>query len=124
MTVQNFPTVQDFLDKLKAEWSLANPKISSWIAVPYDYLVKAFQFMLANMDAAVQLVEELDQPGVNKKLIVLDLVGQLFDFMIFQSLPTWLKPFAPMMRKILVDVIAANLIDFIVSKYNAGSWSK
>ena len=71
----------------------------------------------------ILFVEKIIPQGSDKKFAVVTIVDRLFDHIALTAFPIWLKPFAPIIKKIVIDIIVSSLIDFIVSKYRNGYWS-
>lgn len=122
--------VQDVLNRLesalkdlKARWDAENPG-TSWWQIHRTYLVKSAMFIIQSLDEMIQLVEDLIPEGTDKKTAVLILAKKLFDYIVASVFPFWLKPFTAIIKRIVVDVIIDNMIEFIVSKYEAGYWKK
>jgi hypothetical protein len=49
-------------------------------------------------------------------------VGIIYDYIVVQALPFWLKPFSTRLRSLIIDTVMSIAIDWIVSKYNNGVW--
>lgn len=122
--------IQDILQKLtayltdlKIRWQQQNPGNNSWWGIHRVYLVSATIFVINAADELILYVESLNIPtGSDKKAAVMAVISELFDFVVANALPIWLKPFSGTIKEIVVNIIISNLIDFIVAKYNAGYW--
>lgn len=110
-----------YLADLKARWDQQNPGNKSWWYVTKTYLLTATQFIISVLDELVIFVEGIIPDGQDKKAAVMAIISKLFDYIVTQAFPVWLKPFAPMIKGI-VEIILGTLIDYIVAKYNAGFW--
>jgi hypothetical protein len=73
-------------------------------------------------DEMIQFVEGIIPNGKDKKETVLLVAGSLFDYIIISSLPIWLKPMSGLIRKIAIEVLFSEMIEFIVEKYSTGYW--
>jgi hypothetical protein len=112
-----------YLEDLKTRWQQQNPGNNSWWGIHRTYLLTASIFVINAVDELIQFVETLVIPtGADKKAAVLAVCNELFDFIIAQAFPFWLRPFAPTIKEIVVNIVLSSLIDFIVAKYNAGYW--
>lgn len=111
-----------FLDDAKKQWDVQNPNAKSWLGFNKGMLIKATSFMLAMTDDLIQFVETMIEAGPEKKAAVLLIMTQLFDYVFKAAIPIWLKPFTPIIKQIVVNIIIGNLIEFIVAKYKAGYW--
>lgn len=81
-------------------------------------------FLVNFLDESINLVEYIFSSGKDKKAAVLLMVAYMFDQVILKNLPVYLKPFSFFIRLFFVQVLSSVLIDFIVSKYNSGSWNQ
>jgi len=116
--------VDGFLDRIRQQWDQENTTGTSWWRLNRLRLVKGTQFITDSLDTMIQWVEDLIPSGADKKAAVLMMAGKLFDYIVGSALPIWLKPFAGMIREIVINVVIGNAIDFIVRKYNNGIWKK
>lgn len=116
--------VESFLGNIKQHWDMTNTTSSSWWSLSRLRLVSGTQFIISHLDSMIQWVEDLIPSGTDKKAAVLMMAGKLFDYIIVTALPIWLKPFAGIIRDIVINVVIGNAIDFIVGKYNDGIWKK
>lgn len=124
------PEVQDVLQKLelylsdlKVRWDQENSGNSSWFSMSRGYILHATTFIINVLDELITFVEPLIPEGNDKKAAVMTMVSKLFDYIVIQAFPLWLKSFSGTIKAIVVGVIINNLVDFIVSKYNSGYWS-
>ena len=113
-----------FLEQTKKIWDEENPVSKSWFRVSKTYLVKSTIFLIGITDTLIQYVEELIPRGPDKKAAVLIVLAKVFDHISTAAFPIWLKPFAPLIKEVVVSIIISNLVDFIVSKYRKGIWKK
>lgn len=112
-----------YLSDLKSRWDQQNPGNRSWFTVPRNYILKGTIFIVNVLDELITFVEPIIPNGGDKKAAVLAICDKLFDYIITQSFPFWLKPFSGAIKKIVVEILLSYLIDFIVDKYNSGYWS-
>lgn len=110
------------LADLKARWDQENVIQPVWWSIHRTNLVKITMFLLNCLDELVQFVETFIPDGTDKKTAVIMVISKLFDYVLVKAAPIWLKPFVWVLRYILIDIVANNLIDFLVAKYNQGSW--
>ena len=115
--------LEEYLNDLKMRWDNEGVNEKGWLFVARTRLVKGTAFIINCLDELIQFVENLIPDGKDKKAAVLSILGKLFDHVIYEAFPVWLKPFAPVIKKIVLDVIVGVAIDFIVGKYNTGIWN-
>lgn len=118
-TVHKLQVVDDYVNSVTLVSAQGFPQgWVNWKIAPQtlmDLLYKA-------TDELVQLVESMIPGGADKKATVLDAAGKLYDKFFAPALPIWLKPFNSFIKKFVVNIVLSNVIDFIVQKYNDGSW--
>lgn len=110
------------LKDLKTRWDQENPK-SNWWIIPRNYLLRSTIFIFGSLDELITFVEGEIPDGSDKKEAVMAVVGKLFDYIVIQAFPFWLRPFSKTIKDIVIGIIVSKLIDFIVAKYNAGYWN-
>jgi hypothetical protein len=116
---QILKNLDDFLKDLKAKWDAIAPTGSTWFS--NKYLGMALQFLIEAIDESIQFVESLIEKGNDKKAAVLAILDNLYDHIAVNALPIYLKPFSGLLKQ-LMDLAVGALVDYIVSKYNSGSW--
>ena len=114
--------VESYLSDLKKRWDAEKPQTSGWVSLPKDIIVKGTMFLLSSTDEMIQFVEGLIPEGKDKKETVMLVSGKLFDYIIIANLPMVMRPFSGIAKKIVVDVIVSQMIDFMVQKYRSGYW--
>ena len=120
---QVIQSVSQYLGDLKSRWDSEKPESKGWLGVSREYLVKGTLFILKSVDEMIQYVEGIIPSGKDKKETVIIVAGSLFDYIIADCLPIWMKPMKSTIRKIMIDIIVGELIDFIVEKYKSGVWN-
>lgn len=115
--------LQSFLDAAKQKWDIENPKSKSWFDKNKLYIVKTTSFLISMTDGLINLVETFIIKGADKKMAVLAITAQIFDYIAAKAFPIWIQPLVPIIKQIVVSIIISNLIEFIVAKYRDGSWN-
>jgi hypothetical protein len=112
------------LAALKAKWDAQNPG-TSWWALHRTYIITSAIYLNNSLDESINLIEQIlpNAIGADKKAAVMAVMGKIFDYIVVQAFPFWLVPFAPTIKDVIINVLIGSLIDFIVAKYNAGSWT-
>ena len=112
-----------YLNDLKNRWDHEKTyNENSWFTISRSYILKATIFIVSILDELITFVEPIIPEGSDKKIAVMAVVNKLFDHIVTQAFPLWLKPFAETIKSILVGIIISHLIDFIVEKYKSGYW--
>lgn len=114
--------IKNYIIDLKNRWDLEKPPYASKFMICREYLTKGTLFILKVTDEMIQFVEGIIPNGKDKKETVLLVAGSLFDYIIICSLPIWLKPMSGLIRKIVIEVLFSEMIEFIVEKYSTGYW--
>lgn len=105
--------INDFLGYLESKWINENP----------DSIAKSSILILNSLDDSINLAEQELDNGKDKKEIVLYIMSSLFENVISKSLPAYVVPFEKLIRVFLIKIVLSVMIDFIVNKYNQGSWN-
>jgi hypothetical protein len=120
--VPNVNLLQDEIKSLIELWNRIKPA-SGWLSTVKGAWLVAAKFLLEATDALVIAIEEKVIPGPDKKATVMAAISQIYDAIIPVLLPIVLKPFNAKIKSFLIDVVISLMIDFVVSKYNNGSWT-
>lgn len=120
--------VQDYVSKMKQSWDekWADQKVSWWKfwSSTKTNMHAMVKFLTDSLDELIAFVDELIDFGPDKKATVMAAVANLYDYIIAEAMPMWMKPFSPKIRYFILNVLISNSIDWIVAKYRAGSWNK
>ena len=81
-------------------------------------------FMIMVMDDFVNSISNVAISGEDKKATVLDALEKVFDYVVKEGLPIWLKPFVSPLKNYVIYVLISTAIDWTVDKYKNGSWRK
>lgn len=115
--------LESYLNDLKTRWDAEGVTETGWFFIAKRRLVKGTAFIIHCIDELIQFVEDLIPEGKDKKAAVMSVLEKLYDYVITPAFPIFLKPFAPAIKKIVLDIIISVAIDFFVGKYNAGFWN-
>ena len=127
-TDQDLESVNDAINALAQHWEDFTGSVEkSWWQFwkrGKTTLFSVTKFLLFSLDNLIQFVDDLIKGGPDKKATVMAAVEKLYDYVIKEAMPIWLKPFSGAIRKFILNVIVSTSIDWIVSKYREGSWQK
>ena len=126
-TARKLQAVEDYVAAKTKEWKedIAKQSDRWWkFREKNDLTYAAVRFVIRATDDLVLLVEEQIPSGADKKATVLAALGLVFDAVAAVSLPIWLEPFEPEIRTVLIDIVLSETIDFLVEKYDEGSFSR
>jgi hypothetical protein len=113
--------VSGFIDGLKKKWDTVTVALGKRSKISMVYVTK---FLLGTLDGLIVFVDGLmgGESGADKKATVIAAVVVLYDYVVAQALPIWLKPFATSIKTFIIYTVISIAIDWIVSKYNTGAW--
>ena len=116
--------IENYVLSMATKWD-ENKKQSKWWQVWKKIsFIPITNFLLARMDDLVSYVDGLVASGIDKKATLLAALTRIYDKIIYEAMPVWMKPFSPLIRAIVIGQIIPAAIDFFVSKYREGSWNK
>lgn len=122
-TVQYAEEVETRVLALATAWREENPKPSWWqFWKKGTSLYKATRFIIGAIDEMILLVDSKINKGEDKKATVLAAISLLYDYVVREAMPIWLKPFAGKIKKLIIEVLVSTAIDWIVTKYREGAW--
>ncbi len=116
--------MEEFLNGLLEKWLEENPPTPWWRVWSKAKIgfVKITAFLLNGIDELIKLAESLIESGPDKKATVMDAISRLYDLIIREAIPIWLKPFSPAIKNFIINVVISYAIDWIVEKYNNGAF--
>ena len=112
-----------YLNSLKSQWDTLYPKNSSWFSLNKRYILDCTVFLVSTLDDLIVFVQAHIQKGSDKKAVVMSMSSDIFDYIAVQAFPVWLRPFAPVIKEIVVSIVISQLVEFIVKKYKEGVWN-
>lgn len=117
--VHSIPEIESKIQKYIELWDASKTK-SFW--KPKINFSKITNFLLFVIDDFISTLTNISIPGPDKKATVLAAVVIIYDYVIKEAMPIWLKPFAPAIKNYIIYILISNSIDWIVSKYQDKSW--
>jgi hypothetical protein len=115
--------VETFVKVMSAEWDDARELIPWWKLWKRMSMVRVTDFLLKSLDELIAYVDQIvDMHGADKKATVLRAVEMIYDYIIKEAMPIWLKPFAGRIKKIIILDVLSPAIDWVVDKYRNGAW--
>lgn len=85
-------------------------------------IVAVTNFLLVSLDNLVNYIDDKLDNGPDKKATVLASIEKLYDHVIREAMPLWLKPLSPAVKNLIINVVLSSAIDFVVDKYRNGNW--
>ena len=114
--VQEVAGFSDMVERLKTNWVVVKAQFGkvNWSV--------GVQFLSKCLDQLVCYLVDQNLAGADKKATVLDAFSKIFDTVVADLFPIWLKPFSSTIKNFVVNVALSHVIDFVVEKYKNGSW--
>ena len=117
--------IDSYVQIMAAEWTEAKEKVAWWKFWKRISFVQVTDFLLKALDDLIAYVDEwVDTNGADKKATVLHAVNCLYDYVIKEAMPIWMKPFAGPVKHYIINELISPAIDWIVDKYRTGDWRK
>jgi len=116
--------IDNFVSAMSASWDASKETSPWWKFWKKISLTRVTTFLLAGLDDLIAYVDEALDNGPDKKATVLDAVSRLYDYVIAEALPIYLKPFAGAIKNYVINDLISPSIDWIVDKYRNGDWRK
>lgn len=121
--VYEIEAIETHVSALAQTWNEQKPKSKWWnVWKKNTHLYSAAKFIIQALDELIVLVDDKIIKGADKKATVIAAVSLLYDLTIKEIMPIWLKPFSGKIKGFIIDVLVVVAVDWIVSKYRAGSW--
>ena len=118
--VQNDENVTLFIQSMSQKWDEAKPKKKRfWNKIKPSVATK---FLIYVLDAAVIFVSSFAIQGADKKATVLHIFERVFDNVIKEMLPFWIRPLAKVIKTYVLGYLISCIIDWMIEKYKNGSW--
>lgn len=126
---QAHDVLDTYIAELKTQWDTEKKALqvdSAWWKFwqkSKATTMAAVSFLLNCLDELIQHTNEFtDIIGQDKKATVLRACRILYTYIVKETLPIWLKPFANKIEQLVIDIMISYAIDWIVDKYKNGIW--
>ena len=117
--IENFITVMASIWKEETE---DIPWYKPWKRISFT---KVTDFLMKSLDDLIAYVDDyIDANGADKKATVLDAISRLYDIVVQEAMPVFLRPFSASIKNYIINDLIATAIDWIVDKYRNGEWRK
>jgi hypothetical protein len=111
-----------YIQELIKEWD-ENKESVPWYKIWHKVsMSRVTNFLMNAIDDLICYVDDVVDKGADKKATVINAIEKLYDYVIREALPIWLKPFAGSVKNYIIHVLVSNAIDWMVDKYRNGSW--
>lgn len=125
-TIQKIKQFEEKIAYLKQKWDeevkLKSKKWINYFLCSKVNLTAATNFLLFALDDLVFTIDNLLEYGPDKKATVLNGLDRLYEYVLREGLPIWLRPIAAPIKNYIIYTLASNAIDWMVEKYKNGSW--
>lgn len=123
---QDIPEFNEKIQHLSEKWDQNISSSANWMIYwgikGKATLSLATGFLLGALDELVITIDQLLENGPDKKATVLSGLDKLYEYVMKEALPIWLRPFASVVKQYVIYSLASYAIDYIVSKYKNGDW--
>jgi len=119
--------VKIYVEALAAEWDAIRGDTKWWKFWNRStaQLYKATKFLMQSIDGLVMLVDDfVDLAGPDKKATVLNAVDVLYDYVVREAIPIWMRPVAGKIKDYIINTLVSTAIDWMVQKYREGAWKE
>jgi hypothetical protein len=116
--------IELYIQSLNAEWDEqreAIPWYKFWKRITFTPVV---DFLLKTLDDLIAYVDDVLENGADKKATVLRAVEMVYEYIVKEAMPIWLRPFAGKVKEIVILQVISPAIDWMVDKYRNGDWRK
>ena len=118
--------IDEYIDLLIEHW---NKNVVDQDAPWYKFwggvsLYDVTQYLLFALDQFIHMVDDIIEKGADKKATVLDAIEKVYDYIIKEAMPWWLRPISGKVKNVILNVVISSSIDWIVAKYRSGEWRK
>jgi hypothetical protein len=119
--------VEQYITDKIAEWKASKPTGKETWWKPWEKLSTvqmhaASKFLINALDNLILMIDKELDSGPDKKATVLSAVSKLYDFVVAQAVPLWLRPFSGTIKSYIINSLCSSAIDWIVDKYRNGAW--
>jgi hypothetical protein len=119
--VRNIDAIEQKVLAYKKIWDSMKSSKTLWAGKNSSKITNFIMIALDDMISTAALLTE-SIPGPDKKATVINAVERLYDYTVLETLPVYLLPFSPIIKKYVIQVLVSNSIDWIVLKYKDGNW--
>ena len=126
-TVRRISEFEKRISFLKIKWDHEvqnNPKVYNFRFIKTINLNVVTNFLLECLDDLVITIDNLLENGPDKKATVLNALDRIYDYVLKEGMPIWLRPIAAPLKNYIIYILISNSIDWIVNKYKKKEWNK
>lgn len=116
--------IDNFLELMAALWDQTKTAGPWWQFWKRRSFVSVTTFLIKALEDLIAYVDGIIDDNIDKKATVLAAISKLYDYVIQEAMPIWLKPFSPAIKEIIINGVISPAIDWIVDKYRNGEWRK
>jgi hypothetical protein len=121
--VQVVPEFEEKIIELSNQWDEKIKNSNSWIKNRVS-ITTITLFLIGALDELIVTINEFLESGPDKKATVLNGLDRLYEYVLREGIPIWLRPFASVVKNYVIYSLASSAIDYFVAKYKNGVWKK
>jgi ABC-type cobalt transport system substrate-binding protein len=121
--VADVEVIRDRIDEVIEAWMVDHPEVKSWwrrISVGW---IEVVGFLVKAGDYFIKTIDKVLDSGPDKKATVMAAMEEVYDYIVPNLLPIWLKPFSGQVKNFVFGVLINFIVDYFVGKYRAGEWN-
>lgn len=120
--VHHIEEIEDKIVGYSRLWDEQNQKNSNWFK-KINFSKVTF-FLIVALDDLILTVNKFSIPGADKKATVLSGLDRLYEYVMQEGMPVWLRHVFGPIKQYIIYVLVSFAIDWIVEKYKNGEWRK
>jgi hypothetical protein len=121
--VQIVPEFEEKIIELSNQWDEKIKNSNSWIKNRVS-ITTITLFLIGALDELIVTINEFLESGPDKKATVLNGLDRLYEYVLREGIPIWLRPLASVIKDYIIYSLASSAIDYFVAKYKNGVWKK
>lgn len=120
--VHQVEEIEDKVVKYSKLWDEQNQDANKWFKkINFS---KVTVFIIMALDDFILTINRISIPGADKKATVLNAIDRLYDYIMQEGTPIWMRPILSPIKQYVIYVLVSFAIDWIVEKYKNGDWRK
>jgi hypothetical protein len=120
---QFVPEFENKILELSNKWDEKIKNSNYWLKNKVS-LATISLFLLGSLDELIITINDFLESGPDKKATVLYGLDRLYEYVLREGIPIWLRPFATLIKNYVIYSLASSAIDYFVAKYKQGAWKK
>lgn len=117
--------IDNFIAIMSSIWDQEKENIPWYKPWKRISFTRVTNFLMKSLDDLIAYVDDyIEANGADKKATVLAAISKLYDYVVIEAMPIFLKPFSAAIKSFIINDMISTAIDWIVDKYRNGEWKK